>query len=576
MEVAFPLRRATPLRPVRIRCAARDFRPLGYGNGKHESTTFAGWSNCYLGSNDPYGETLHSILSVVRAKYLTIDRFVSVVGSLVALQFLLVLKPKVIHFFDMNPQQVLWAKMLCELIAVSNSPEEFISRVFARDVRSFERRLGGGSITGDRLTHLNQHRFLQLPVSRRLRRRALQRLSAKAQATYREVLMPLQDGEKPGWFTPALVPCEDRRRFGTLARTGLGPQGRLPGDRFASLLYGEGWLTNAGTFRTVKEKLRTTPITWATEVDFSGAGPEEIIPEDFQKTAVSAGAPRTLVFCMDMWSSHFARPWSRTACLDWRQDGRLVAVQSITATKAELVQELEGTGGSLAWRRTPNSFCRRTSAKSARFCMKAAGARRTYRSRRCSGLRSPACVGTSGRWSCPAHDLRWGALREVQTSDGLGAEEVSPTVVGEELDVVEEPTDKTSRAAIAWLRESVLVSVLIGTTGVTLRQIAAQPCGTSKWVDAQPIQSRRAPRGTHNAKHGTQHNNSVATGVDQTAEKRSLETLHTRPACVDTVVALLRLAGQGFGGAAAAVAVPVAIAAIRLACAGDQEEGISE
>ena len=28
----------------------------------------------------------------------------------------------------------------------------------------------------------------------------------------------------------------------------------------------------------------------------------------------------------------------------------------------------------------------------------------------------------------------------MQTSDGLGAEEVSPTVVGEELDVVEEPT----------------------------------------------------------------------------------------------------------------------------------------
>ncbi|CAJ1335209.1 unnamed protein product [Effrenium voratum] len=66
----------------------RPFRPLGYGNGKRESTTFAGWSNCYLGCNDPYGETLHSILSLVRAKYLTVDRFVSVVGSFVALQFL--------------------------------------------------------------------------------------------------------------------------------------------------------------------------------------------------------------------------------------------------------------------------------------------------------------------------------------------------------------------------------------------------------------------------------------------------------------------------------------------------------
>ncbi|CAE7641243.1 rnf217, partial [Symbiodinium sp. CCMP2456] len=132
----------------------------------------------------------------------------------------------------------------------------------------------------------------------------------------------------------------------------LGPQGRLPGDRFASLLYGEGWLSNRGTFRTVKEKLCTTPITWTTDVDFSVAGPNEIIPEDFQNPSSweCAGAQRTLVFCMDMWSSHFARPWSRSACLDWRAGGRLVAVQSITATKFELVQELEGEGSSLSWR----------------------------------------------------------------------------------------------------------------------------------------------------------------------------------------------------------------------------------
>ena len=99
--------------------------------------SFCGVRACIPGSNDPYGETLHSILSLVRAKYLSIalclkkfqgtwdfavpcttndgknlgesdnlmdvefvgsnikqlrswsqDRFVSVVGSFVALQFL--------------------------------------------------------------------------------------------------------------------------------------------------------------------------------------------------------------------------------------------------------------------------------------------------------------------------------------------------------------------------------------------------------------------------------------------------------------------------------------------------------
>ena len=159
----------------------RPFRPLGYGNGKKESTTFAGWSNCYLGpavkglhkvlagSNDPYGETLHSLLSLVKAKVLSVDRFVSVVGSFVALQFLplalekshstalrLVLRPKSLHFFDMNPQQAknlrpsmenhpksfeTFIEFHCRCFgrrcSVSSSaspktPQEYISRVFAR------------------------------------------------------------------------------------------------------------------------------------------------------------------------------------------------------------------------------------------------------------------------------------------------------------------------------------------------------------------------------------------------------------------------------------------------------------
>eukprot|EP00435_Cladocopium_sp_Y103_P031290 s886_g7.t3 len=329
-------------RPCARRCSSRPFRPLGYGNGKKESTTFSGWSNCYLGSNDPYGETLHSILSLVRAKYVSIDRFVSVVGSFVALQFLLVLKPKTMHFFDMNPQQVQWAKMLCELIKISKTPQEYISRVFARQVRPFERRLGHGGPTGDRLTHLNQHRFLRLPIAQRLRSDTLQRLSASAQETYQRVLVPLQEGDQPGWFTPTLLPCEDRRRLRSLARTGLGPQGRLPGDRCASLLYGEGWLSSQETFNVVKQKLATTSITWTSDVDFTSASPADIIPEDVP-------AARSLLFAMDMWSSHFARPLSKQLTLQWRGAGRLVVVQSITAQKSELVEELVGSED-LSWK----------------------------------------------------------------------------------------------------------------------------------------------------------------------------------------------------------------------------------
>eukprot|EP00434_Breviolum_minutum_P005829 symbB.v1.2.005140.t1/scaffold226.1/size261315/19 len=160
-----------------------------------------------------------------------------------------------------------------------------------------------------------------------------------------------REGDQPGWFTPSLLPCEDRRRLRTLARTGLGPQGRLPGDRCASLLYGEGWLSNQETFSIVKQKLLTTPMTWTTDVDFTTATPQDIIPDEF---GFSTEGSRNLLFAMDMWSSHFARPLSMQRTLEWRGEGRLVVVQSITAQKSELVEELVGSVGStstdLTWR----------------------------------------------------------------------------------------------------------------------------------------------------------------------------------------------------------------------------------
>ncbi|CAL1162077.1 unnamed protein product [Cladocopium goreaui] len=53
---------------------------------------------------------------------------------------------------------------------------------------------------------------------------------------------------------------------------------------------------------------------------------------------------------MDMWSSHFARPLSKQLTLKWRGAGRLVVVQSITAQKSELVEELVGSGSDLSWK----------------------------------------------------------------------------------------------------------------------------------------------------------------------------------------------------------------------------------
>merc|ERR1712070_1041595 len=56
---------------------------------------------------------------------------------------------------------------------------------------------------------------------------------------------------------------------------------------------------------------------------------------------------------MDMFSSGFASPWPFSRTLRWRaKQGRLVVLQSITANKSELVQELVGgnaAGDCLQW-----------------------------------------------------------------------------------------------------------------------------------------------------------------------------------------------------------------------------------
>eukprot|EP00913_Durusdinium_trenchii_P008414 g7902.t1 len=50
------------------------------------------------------------------------------------------------------------------------------------------------------------------------------------------------------------------------------------------------------------------------------------------------------------------------------------------------------------------------------------------------------------------------------------------------------------------------------------------------------------------------------------------ETLHERPACVDSVVDLLQMAGRLLGAVAVLLAVPVGLAALRLACVAAVEE----
>ena len=241
------------------------------------SWRFQGWEDCYLGFNDPpgtraecragggklvcvcvcvlslafaemrlrraSGEMLHIILSLVRARMTEVDQLLSVAGSMTSLNLLTALRPRQIHFFDMNPCAIAWGKMLLELIAASNSRQEFMSQLFARDLLAFEQTHGG-------LTYLNQHQYLATSTSPKLREEAQGRLSTEGAEVYREILAPFQElRRRRDWHTPRLAPCEDRRKVPNRTRSGLGSQGRLPADGVASYHYGEGWLASEWTFQ---------------------------------------------------------------------------------------------------------------------------------------------------------------------------------------------------------------------------------------------------------------------------------------------------------------------------------------
>ncbi|CAJ1398197.1 unnamed protein product [Effrenium voratum] len=313
------------------------------------SWRFQGWEDCYLGFNDPPGEMLHIILSLVRARMTEVDQLLSVAGSMTSLNLLTALRPRQIHFFDMNPCAIAWGKMLLELIAASNSRQEFMSQLFARDLLAFEQTHGG-------LTYLNQHQYLATSTSPKLREEAQGRLSTEGAEVYREILAPFQElRRRRDWHTPRLAPCEDRRKVPNRTRSGLGSQGRLPADGVASYHYGEGWLASEWTFQQVQQQLRKTPVRWSGGLDFPTASAEALAAES------QHGA---LLFLMDMFSSEFASAWPlhRAQRLQQRCGGLLLA-QSITRDRQELLQELNGS----SWRSLsdwdsqallPSEFCR--------------------------------------------------------------------------------------------------------------------------------------------------------------------------------------------------------------------------
>ncbi|CAJ1364106.1 unnamed protein product, partial [Effrenium voratum] len=311
--------------------------PYEFG-AKTQSDPHAGFKDVYFGANEPWGETLHDIFTLIAHKFTQVEHYVSVVGSMNALNFLTAIRPKQIHFFDLNPAAVSWGKLLVELVRASASPQDFVSRLFARDLQGFE-------AEGQVLSPASQEAFLQLPPSEAIRSETLAKLSEESQDVYRQVAEQVEGhkhdlntgGLESGSFA-GLFPAWDRAFAGPLTKSGLGP--RMGARR--SFLYGEGFLRSQWTFDQVKQVLEETPISWTSGVDFPHAFPADLLPKGSMRGA-------TLLYAMDMWSgpSHHAARWPADRIRAWQEesgDGGLVVVQS-KGDRSELVQKLVPASG---------------------------------------------------------------------------------------------------------------------------------------------------------------------------------------------------------------------------------------
>ena len=118
-----------------------------------------------------------------------IDSFVTVIGGLSGLNYLLELEPNQIKFFDVNEASFDYLKLIIELIKISSSPEDFISRIFSRDLTVFL------ESNGSRLDHQNQSDYLTKQYDNSILNDTLGNLSQQSQEVFEFFLLPFLNNE---------------------------------------------------------------------------------------------------------------------------------------------------------------------------------------------------------------------------------------------------------------------------------------------------------------------------------------------------------------------------------------------
>ena len=220
---------------------------------------FRSHGQVYMASADRMDHVLENIDSLKKIPSRKIDHYISVVGGLSGLNYLLSVDPNEITFFDLNSYALEYARVIFKLISISTDHRDFISRVMGRSVELFLQRSGNTELTTE-----NQQRYLSVPVDQSIVSDTMARLSEKERLDYQSYIVPHQaEGILDGVRNcRCLLPC-----FGIHERVPVGGGEDMGYDEQKQLVpntntffYGHGWLESKETFLRIQTILRKCQI----------------------------------------------------------------------------------------------------------------------------------------------------------------------------------------------------------------------------------------------------------------------------------------------------------------------------
>ncbi len=222
---------------------------------------FSSPSEIYLANADRMDKTLENIKKLERCENSKIERYLTVIGGFSGLNYLLELEPDEIVLFDLNKFAVVYSELILEIIQISSSPEEFISRIFSRSVDEFLNKNGFKSLCVE-----NQDQYLEVPYDINILEDTVKKLSIDAKKTFKEYIEPFLSGRilEGKRNCRRLLPCwpiNKRVPVGGGEDTGYNENGiREPNTN--TFFYGYGWLSSNISFNCIKTRLKKANVVY--------------------------------------------------------------------------------------------------------------------------------------------------------------------------------------------------------------------------------------------------------------------------------------------------------------------------